>query len=106
MTALRCRPGAASPKVLMTAEPRVAPGDIRVVDTLWGRAKRLPITMATAIVSPSARPIARVTAASMPERAPGITAFLVTCQRGAPRARAAPRPDTSPPERAGRGRAA
>ena len=89
----------------MTAEPRVAPGESRVVDTVWGRAKRLPITMATAMVSPRARPIARVTAASMPERAPGITARFVTCQRVAPSARAASRSDTATPESAVRDRA-
>ncbi len=76
------------PKVLMMADPRVAPGcEQRVGDD----EELFPMTMATAIDSPRARPMARVTAASMPVRAPGMTARRTTCQRVAPRARAASR---------------
>ncbi len=60
----------------------------------------LPMTIATAMLSPSARPTASVTAASIPGRAAGITALRTTCQRVAPRARAPSRSDTDTPDRA------
>ncbi len=46
-------------------------------------------TMATAIVSPSARPRPSIEAEMMPERPKGITDIRMTSQRVAPRARAA-----------------
>lgn len=45
--------------------------------------------MATAIVSPSARPRPSIEAEITPERPKGITAMRMTSQRVAPRARAA-----------------
>ena len=49
----------------------------------------LPMTIVTAIVSPSARPVDRVTAPKRPTRALGSTTRQSTCQRVAPRANAA-----------------
>ena len=56
-----------------------------------GNGGPLPMTRATAMLSPSARPMARVMAAAMPERAPGRTLRSITCHLVAPRARAASR---------------
>ena len=78
ITELVARPGLASANWLTIADPRVAPGASRE----WGMAGRLPMTMATAIASPSARPTARVTAAAMPEPAPGSTAVRIDLPAG------------------------
>ena len=51
-----------------------------------GMAIELPITMISAIVSPRARPIPRITAATMPERAAGNITWRMVCQCVAPRA--------------------
>ena len=63
------------------------------------------MTMATAMLSPMARPTARVTAAWMPDRAAGMTALRTACQRVAPSARAASRSATGTAARAVRLRA-
>ncbi len=47
----------------------------------------LPVTMMTAMVSPIARPIPRMIAAAIPERAAGTMTRLIVCQRVAPVAR-------------------
>src|SRR6185295_10195143 len=49
---------------------------------------RLPITIVTAIVSPSARPSPRTIAPTIPERAIGNTPVRMASQRVAPRASA------------------
>ena len=56
-----------------------------------GSAGLLPMTIVTAIVSPSARPRPRMTAPTIPERAYGRTAFVTVSQRVAPRASIASR---------------
>jgi hypothetical protein len=53
------------------------------IDT--GMSWPLPITIVTAIVSPSARPRPRIAAPTTPERAYGSTALTATSQRVAPR---------------------
>jgi hypothetical protein len=93
ITELVPSPGVASANWLTIAEPRVAPGASRE----WGKAGRFPITSATAMLSPRARPTARVRAAAMPVRAPGRTAVRMTYQRVAPIARAASRSATGTP---------
>ena len=87
ITELVASPGLASENWLTIADPSVAPGARREC----GMAGRLPMTMATAMASPSALPTARVIAAAMPDPAPGITAVRITCQRVAPIAMAASR---------------
>ena len=56
-----------------------------------GIASLLPMTMVTAMVSPSARPRPRMTAPMMPDRANGRTARQMTSQRVAPSANIASR---------------
>jgi len=51
-----------------------------------GMAAALPATMITAIVSPTARPMPRMTLAMIPDLAAGIITMRVVCQRVAPRA--------------------
>ena len=46
-----------------------------------------PVTISTAIVSPTARPMPRMNAAVMPERAEGTTTCEMVCHRVVPRAR-------------------
>ena len=58
MTALRCIPEAPAKK-FTTAEPRVVP----LASNERGRVTPPPITNDTAMASPRARPVARVTAA-------------------------------------------
>ena len=101
ITELVPRPGCASANWLTIADPRVAPGSV----SEWGSAGRLPMTMATAIASPMARPTASVTAAPIPGRAVGSTTLRTTCQRVAPSAIAASRSSTGTPRRAVRERA-
>jgi len=55
---------------------------------------RLPIVMVTAIVSPSARPSARIVAPKMPARAAGSTTFHIVSHQVAPRATLASRMPT------------
>ncbi len=74
----------ASPKLLTMSEARVAAGDL----IEWAMKGELPMTRATATVSPRARPMARVKPPRMPVRAPGTTTLRSTCQRVAPRAMA------------------
>ena len=94
-------PGEASANWLTMAEPRVAPG----VVSDSGMAGRLPITMATAMLSPRARPTDRVTAALTPARAAGKTARRTTCHLVAPSAMAASRSATGTAAKAVRLRA-
>ncbi len=96
MTELVPMPGAASANWLTMADPRVAPGAM----SEWGTAGLLPMTMATAMLSPRARPTAKVRAAAIPERAPGKTTSRTICQRVAPSAMAASRSAMATPERA------
>ena len=58
------------------------------------------MTMATAMLSPRARPAAKVTAAAIPERAAGTTARRTTCHSVAPSAIAASRSVAATPSRA------
>ena len=58
---------------------------------LLGTSGRFPITIVTAIVSPSARPSPRITAPKMPDRAYGSTALVIISQRVAPSASIASR---------------
>jgi hypothetical protein len=58
------------------------------------------MTMATAMLSPSARPTAKVRAAAIPERAPGKTTSRTTCQCVAPSAMAASRSAKATPDNA------
>ena len=74
----------ASPKLLTISEAKVAAGDL----TEWAMNGELPMTRATATVSPRARPMARVKPPRMPVRAPGTTTLRRTCHLVAPRARA------------------
>src|ERR1039457_5480467 len=85
ITELVPSPGEASANWLTMAEPSVAPG----ARSEWGIAGRLPITSATAMLSPSARPTASVMAAAIPDLAPGRTVRRTTCQWVAPSAIAA-----------------
>ena len=87
MTELVPSPGLDSANSLMIAEPSVAPGAM----SEWGIDGLFPITIATAMLSPSALPVASVIAVWIPARAPGRTALLVTCHRVAPSASAASR---------------
>ena len=57
-------------------------------NSVCGRLLLLPTTIVTAIVSPNARPAARIPAPTMPARAAGRTTRAVACQRVAPIARA------------------
>ena len=52
-----------------------------------GMMAAFPVTMMTAMVSPIARPIPRIIAAAIPERAAGTMTRLIVCQRVAPVAR-------------------
>ena len=52
-----------------------------------GMTAAFPVTMSTAIVSPMARPIPSMTAALIPETAPGTITLLMVCHRVAPSAR-------------------
>ena len=62
----------------------MAAGDL----TEWAMKGELPMTRATATVSPRARPMASVKPPRMPVRAPGMTTLRSTCHRVAPRAMA------------------
>jgi hypothetical protein len=53
---------------------------------LLGTSSALPATMITAMVSPMARPIPRITAATSPDRAARKRTMVTVCQRVAPRA--------------------
>src|SRR5690625_1363258 len=83
----RCRLSTASRTSLTMTEGIVAAGPNRV----RGSRAELPISMATAIVSPRARPKERTAPAMMPPRAYGSTARRSTSQRVAPRPQAASR---------------
>ena len=52
-----------------------------------GMMGEFPVTIRTAIVSPTARPMPRMSAAVMPERAEGTTTCEMVCHRVVPRAR-------------------
>ena len=58
-----------------------------------GIARALPTTIMTAIVSPTARPMAKTMEAMMPDLAAGSTTRQMVCQCVAPRARAPSRYD-------------
>ena len=82
-----------------------AQGGARWPASEWGKVTPPPITRETAMASPRARPMARVMAASIPDRAPGMTARRTTCHWVPPRASAASRSATDTPCKAVRVRA-
>ena len=56
-----------------------------------GMTAAFPVTIRTAMVSPTALPIPRMMAAVIPDRAAGVTTLLMVCQCVAPRANDASR---------------
>ena len=82
-----CSPIEASLNVVAICEAMVC----ELSKMLCGICGRLPMTIVTAIVSPSARPSPRMTAPMIPERAYGRTAFVIISQRVAPSASIASR---------------
>jgi hypothetical protein len=84
-------------------EPSVAPGFRS--ENGWVIRVTFPMRRVTAMVSPTARPRARVAAARMPELAPGTTTLRITCQGVAPNAKAASRSRFPTPASAVRERA-
>ena len=78
----------ASPKLLTMSEARVAAGDL----SEWAMNGELPMTRATATVSPRARPMARVKPPRMPVRAPGHHHLAQDLPPGGAEGHAPPRP--------------